>query len=210
MPAPKQSPPSPPSTNAQGGDEASWYPIPPLSSIPKPPPGYPKNAAKLRGVKPRQLELVNLAQVVAELRAFDGYAEVFGAIAPPRDGLIQSLDAAQKWSAMRVAIADWDDFCATQEGLSWQDVRAHLKQLRPAFDLALVRNANLQLEHVSLAHLLGAMKAIVRKGVATKAANKKAVEEGREPVRGKKLKAARRAEEKAALAAQLKKKENEP
>jgi len=143
---------------------------------------------------------MNLGQVVKDLAAFTDYAQVFGSLAPPRDQVITTLDRAQQWSAMRVALARWDRFCAIQEGMSWKSSRLVLKRLRPAFDLAVKADPTLASTQVGLALLLGAMKAIVRKGASTKQANRQAVAEGREPLRGKRLRAARRAANEALVA----------
>jgi hypothetical protein len=182
-------------------------PPPSIATIPRPPLGFdPKTLPNLRGVKPRASELNHLPDALEELRAFDDYAQVFGRTAPTYDALLKTLERAEGWSVMRLALAQWDAFCSVQEGLAWRFARRDLARLRPAFELAEESDTMLAQTHPKLAALTSAMKVIIGKAVATKKANKQAVAEGREPLRGKKLKAARRAAEREALVEETKKK----
>ena len=111
------------------------FKLPPATAnIPAPPQGFvPTNGADYRGLLPKKTELVVLPDAVAELRAFPDFALTFGKTVPAQASVVNVLDAAQQWSAMRAKATEWDLYCRTQEGLLWKDVRTLLAKMNASF-----------------------------------------------------------------------------
>jgi hypothetical protein len=177
-------------------------PPPAGALIPTPPAGFvPSPSSIFSGVLPRLLELGALPGAVDDLKGFLDYALVLGAYVPPLAEVIAAFELAEAWSTMRKASAIWDAYALLQEGMAWATVRPLMDQLRPAFELATAHNPSLRTRFANLNTLLTAKQAIAKKGIATKALNKKAEAEGKEPTHGKAGKRRKKAADKAIVAA---------
>ena len=178
---------------------------PPITGIPSPPAGFvPKSAMDFRGVLPRTSELNALPIAVKELAAFSDYAQVLGATAPPLAQVQPVCMITNEWSTTRTQSKAWDEYCKTQEGIAWSILRPIMNQVRPAFELAATLDSTLSARFPGLTTLLGAKKAIAKKGVVTRTKNGPQIAAGQTPTHGKVGKRALKAAEKAALAAQQK------
>jgi hypothetical protein len=177
-------------------------PPPAAAEIPVPPDGFTAtDGSEYRGVLPKATQLAVLGGAIQELGRFVDYAQIFGRAAPSIGSMVQSFDAANQWSLMRVRTITWEGYCLQQEGLAWIDVRRLMDKLQPLFELAIASDASVGTEFPMLVKLFGAQRAIAQKGAATRKANRKAVAEGKAPVKGKVGKRRQRAAERAALIA---------
>jgi hypothetical protein len=158
------------------------------------------NPGDYRAQMPRNLELAAMPDVVEELGRFTEYATVFGKTAPPLTYVQQTFDAATQWSAMRVSVATWDEYCRSQEGAAWSAVRDIISSLAPAFQLASRTDNTLGRQFPALVRLFDARKVIAARGAATRKANKKAAAEGKLQSHGTVGKRATKKAAKAALA----------
>jgi hypothetical protein len=156
-----------------------------------PPKGFiPTTGADFRGVLPRSLEIAVMADAVTEIQRFTDFSQVFGKTVPSQATVAQVLMAAEQWSTMRNAAANWDVYCRTQEGLSWQAARAVLGSMKASFSLAANVDDTLATENPSLVALFGAKATIAKRGAVTRKANREAKLAGKEPTQGKALKKA--------------------
>ncbi len=177
-------------------------PLPPDATIPSPPPGYePTTGSHFRGIFPWTSELVLLPKVLHNLARFTSYASVLGGTAPQLAQLIEALMVGSKWSTMRSASAAWDAYCRDQEASAWRLINGMMDRLRTAFALAVQGDASIATTYPSLAELLAVKKVNARKGVSTRAMNKKAEAEGKPANHGAASKAREKKAAKAALAA---------
>ena len=183
-------------TNVTNGIPAiiAASPPPPIATFPTAPIGFaPSPGGNFRAIKPRKSELVAMPDAVVELRSFFEYAATLGKGVPPQADVVQAFDLGSQWAVMRVAAFAWDKYASVQEGIAWTGIRGQMDRLKPAFQLAAAADPTLLTKYPKLAALLGAKKAIAKKGLATKAMNKKAVANGEPPTHGavgKKRKAA--------------------
>jgi hypothetical protein len=177
-------------------------PPPATAEIPAPPDGFTAtDGSEYRGVLPKATQLAVLGGAVQELGRFADYAQVFGRAAPSIDSMVQSFDAANQWSLMRVRTITWEGYCLQQEGLAWIDVRRLMDKIQPLFELAIASDASVGTQFPMLVKLFGAQRVIAQKAAATRKANLKAVAEGKAPVKGQVGKRRQRAAQKAALIA---------
>jgi hypothetical protein len=191
---------STPSPNA--GGVVLVQPPPDKDAVPVAPDGFTAtNGAEYRGVLPKATQLAVLSGVVEELGRFSDYASVFGSTAPPLESILQSFGAANQWSLMRVRTIAWEAYCLQQEGLAWVDVRRLMNKLQPLFALASASDATLATRFPMMVKLFNAQRVIAQKGVVTRKANRKAIAEGKPPVKGKVGARRQRMAQKAALIA---------
>lgn len=178
-------------------------PPPSVAQIPQPPPGFvaPPGGAN-RGLRPRRVELVAIADAVVELGQFTDFEATLGKAVPPHDAVTRSLELAAQWSNMRAAASAWDEFASTQEGIAWAGARDQLARVAPVFALAAKADPTLVTRFPKLAALLTAKQSIAKKGAATRAANRSAKAKGKPETHGVVGKRRKRAAEKAALLAQ--------
>ncbi len=161
-------------------------PPPDKDIIPVPPDGFTAtNGAEYRGVLPKTTQLAVLSGVVQELGRFSDYASVLGRTAPPLESILQSFGAANQWSLMRVRTIAWEEYCLQQEGLAWVDIRRLMAKLQPLFELASASDASIGTRFPMMVKLFNAQRVIAKKAVATRKANRKAIAEGKPPVKGK-------------------------
>jgi hypothetical protein len=190
-----------PKSKAAPADE-ELYDLPPAAAnIPAVPPAFANVVPNLRGVKPRAAEIEAMKGAVEELRALTEYGVLFGRTAPSHDVVVRSFERAASWSTMRIAIEKWDRYCRAREERSWRDARKHMARLRPAYKLLSQQGDETSTALTRTGRLLSAMSEIAQRGVSSRKANQQALAEGKAPVRGKQAKRARRAAERAALAA---------
>jgi hypothetical protein len=176
---------TPPAEAPAGAPVVSLQPPPAGATIPVPPSGtVPPGGAHYRAKMPIATELAALDGAIADLKKATGFAQIFGATAPPYAQLLQAFDVGNQWSSMRAKSAAWDAYCQTQEGLAWEAIRAMMDRLRPAFELAASGDATIPATMPGLASLLRAKKARAAKAVATKRANDAAVAKGEPPFHG--------------------------
>ena len=199
---PVAAPVTPPATTATTPSLAYIQP-PPAVSIPPIPEGFvPLSSLQFRGQLPRKEELAVMPGVVSEMTRFTDYAAVFGRTAPSHAAADQTLSAAYQWSALRAKLTGWEVYCQTQEALAWVQARALMEKLGPAFALAAASDGSLGTNYPSLVRLFGTPKAIAKRGVAVRAANKAEIAAGRAPFKGAAGKRRKTAAAKAALAAE--------
>ena len=181
--------------------EESSIPLPPPdANIPVAPSGFvPTLGAEFRGVPPKTAHMAALPDVLEELDRFDDFAAVFGKTTPPLALTLQVARAAFAWSHQRARMRAWDAYCRTQEGLAWRELRAIMNRLAPAYGLAVTTDSTVASRYPGFARLLGASRAISRKGVETRRANAKLMLEGRAPFKGGVGKQRRKARERALL-----------
>jgi hypothetical protein len=177
--------------------------LPPAGlTIPAPPTDYAPHApGEFKNVTPRKAELSVLPQALIDLASFTDFDRTMGALAPTLAEITQAITAGAKWSSSRQAIANWDRYASSMEGLAWRLIRTQLDTLRPAYLLAVKRNPKIAEQYAGLAKLLTLPATVAAVGTATKLANKKAIAEGRAPTHGKVGQRRQRKAEKAALAA---------
>ena len=181
----------------------SVAPPPNPNAVPTPPAGFVAPPGSVfTGVRPKKTELAAMPQALLDLQAFANFATVLGPSAPPEAQFAGAVGVAQKWSAARNAAQTWDAYCMTEEGLAWVTLRALMAQVGPAFEWASKLDPSLATQYAGLAAFLGAKKAIAKKGLATKAANKKAIANGEPATHGAVGKQRKKAAANAALAAQ--------
>jgi len=177
-------------------------PPPAAAVVPVPPDGYTAtDGSEYRGVLPKATQLAVMSGVVQELGRFSDYAQVFGRTAPPIASITQSFSAANQWSLMRVRTIAWEGYCLQQEGLAWVDIHRLMDQIQPLFELAVASDASIGVQFPMMLKLFNAQRVIAAKGAATRKANKKAIAEGKQPVKGKVGARRQRAAQKAALIA---------
>ena len=150
----------------------------------------PTTGADFRGVLPRSLEIAVMADAVTEIQRFTDFSQVFGKTVPSQATVAQVLMAAEQWSTMRNAAANWDAYCRTQEGLTWQAARTILGSMKASFSLAANVDDTLATQNPSLVALFGAKATIAKRGAVTRKANREAKLAGKEPTQGKALKKA--------------------
>ncbi len=142
-----------------------------------PPQGFVKaDLRNTRAWKPRMVELDAMGDSVAEIAAFDDYAEVFGSLTPAAVHVAQAFDAAHRWSRLRHANEAWAHYLATQEGLAWRRTRPVLARFKASYHLAVQNDPALALRFPALHRLCTFGKVNARKAVATRARAKKAAE----------------------------------
>ncbi len=160
-------------------------PPPAGATIPPVPHGFIAAAnGTFRGVLPKTAQLSVVGAVVAELKRFTDYVEVFGKTSAPLPTVMQTFDAASQWSAMRKQAAAWDAYCRTQEGNAWQDVRKYADRMQAAFELAASGDATVGARYPALARFFAAGKVSAQKAVLTRKANLKLEAEGKLPFKG--------------------------
>ena len=180
----------------------------PIVFVSPPPPGVsiptieyqPAAPGEFRNVLPRASELTALSQAIKDLGAFTSYSQTFGTTAPEYQEVVQAFTVGAQWTSMRKLSLSWDGYCHVQQGLSWRAIRQLMSQLVPIFAIAAAANPKLLTQYPGLASLLGAKKAIARKAVSTKKANKTAKAEGKPETHGVVGKKNQRRLEKAAAA----------
>jgi hypothetical protein len=211
-PAPSATPPAPapapplaaatPTSSTPTATSPSIDPPPADAKIPVPPAtAVPTNGSDYRGVQPKVTEQAALSAALADLQKFSSYTQLLGGAAPPIAHVIVLLTLGVEWTGMRNATDAWDTYCRTQEGLVWAQIRLMMDRLKPAWDLAVGADATLITQFPGLASFLGAKKAIAQKAVSTRAANKKAIAEGKPPLHGAVGRERKRAAKNAAYAA---------
>jgi hypothetical protein len=158
---------------------------PPVANIPDVPDGFqPIKGGFARGVKPRKAEMAVMPDAVTELAAFPNYAAAFGGSVPSQADAVQTLGASSQWTVMRVKSRAWDRYASNEEGVSWTATRSVMDRLKIAWLLAVGADPGLPNRYPKLAALFGAKKTIAKKGVSTRAANKKEKAAGQEPTHG--------------------------
>ena len=160
----------------------------------------PASPGEFRSVLPHVSELTALPQAIKDLAAFTSYQQTFGTAAPDYQEVTQAFTVGAQWTSMRKLSKTWDGYCQVQQGLAWRAIRQLMSQLVPLFAIAAAANPKLLTQYPGLASLLGAKKAIAKKAVSTKQANKKAKAAGKLATHGVVGKKNQRKREKAAAA----------
>jgi hypothetical protein len=158
--------------------------------------------AQLRAQLPRKQELALMPDVQTELARFTDFDAVFGKTAPSQAVVEQTLSGAFQWSTLRIQLAAWLKYAASQEVASWVSARGILGRLAPAFALAVKTDSTIGVGHPSLGNLFGVRSLIAKQGVASRAANKKQEAAGLPTYKGAAGKKRKKADEKAALVTQ--------
>jgi hypothetical protein len=159
-------------------------------------------SAQLRGQLPRKQELELMPDVQKEMARFTDFADVFGKTVPPQAAVEQTLTVAFQWSTLRIQLAAWLKYAASQEVAAWVDARGVTSRLAPAFALAVKTDGTIGVGYPSLGGFFGVRSLIAKQSAASRAANKKREAAGLPTYSGQAGKKRRRADEKAALAAQ--------
>ncbi len=131
------------------------------------------------------MEIAVLADAVNEFVRMPDFSSVFGKTVPSQSAVTQVLTAAEQWSTMRNAASNWDMYCRTQEGLSWQAARTLLASMKTAFALAAKIDDTLATQNPSAVALFDVKSTIAKRAAATRRANRNATLAGEEPTQGK-------------------------
>jgi hypothetical protein len=155
---------------------------------------------QLRGHLPQKRELALLPDVEDELRRFADFTEVFGKTAPPHAAVEQTLVVAFQWSSLGIQLRAWHDYAHTQEVAVWVDARRVLRQLAPAFALAVKMDSTIGERYPSLAGLFAVKTSIAKRAAAARSANEAAKASGLPPYHGVAGKRRQAAAQRVALA----------
>jgi hypothetical protein len=166
--------------------EEDRIPLPPSdANIPTVPSGFvPTPGNDFRGVTPKTAHKAALPDVIEELARFDDFAEVFGKTTPPHALTQEVVQAAYAWTEQRARMRAWDLYCRTQEGLAWRELRAVMRRLAAAYDLAATTDSTIASRYPGFARLLRASREISKKSVETRKANARLLLEGLPAYRG--------------------------
>jgi hypothetical protein len=183
---------------------ATTYKVPPAGiNIPSPPAGFvPTSGADYRGVMPKTAELAVLQDAVTEIQQCTDFTSIFGRTLPSVAVILGLFNSGAQWSSTRAKSEAFDDYCRTEEGLVWIEIRQMMAKIQPVFTQAVASDVTIGAQFSALGRLLGAQKAIAQRGVATRKANRAAKAKGEPATHGKVAKAKTKAAAKAALAAQ--------
>jgi hypothetical protein len=175
---------------------------PPITLPPVPAGVVTAPPAQLRAQLPRKQELEAMPGVEIELDRFSDFDAVFGKTAPSQAEVDQTLTSAFQWSTLRIALSAWERYAQAQEVSAWLSARAIIARLAPAFALAVKTDASIGVNYPSLGQLFGVRASIAKRGVASRAANKKQKDAGLPEYKGGAGKQRKKAAARAALAAQ--------
>jgi hypothetical protein len=181
------------------------FSMPPAGlEIASPPAGFvPTNGADYRGVNPSKAELAVLGGAVMELQGCPNLTAVFGKAVSNPALLLGVFGAASAWSSTRAKSSAFDEYCRTEEGLAWLDLRNTLRKVQPVIMQAIAADPVTAAQFTNLGRLLTAKSAAAQRAVATRKANKETEAKGETVTRGYAAKAKQKAAAKAALAEKL-------
>jgi hypothetical protein len=181
------------------------FSMPPAGlEIASPPAGFvPTNGADYRGVNPSKAELAVLGGAVMELQGCPNLTAVFGKAVSNPALLLGVFGAASAWSSTRAKSSAFDEYCRTEEGLAWLDLRNTLRKVQPVIMQAIAADPVTAAQFTNLGRLLTAKSAAAQRAVATRKANKEKEAKGETVTRGYAAKAKQKAAAKAALAEKL-------
>jgi hypothetical protein len=148
---------------------------PPLAKLPSVP--TPLGVRKMRefmGYRPTRMEQRAARIASAELRRFSDYATVFGAYGPDPIAMADAFDVAERWRLYRGRVEALEAYVRVEDASAWKEALTYVKQLRPFFDSALLRQPKLADKYPGLALLFSAPKAVGKTASKTKAKKKKA------------------------------------
>jgi hypothetical protein len=166
-----------------------------IDSIPNPPADVVSRNNS--GAYPRGYHRAALPDVVDELARFDDFAEVFGKTVPSLVHVRQRFEEAHRWSSRRTKAALWERYCLCWEGIVWEDLRALMARMKPAFDLAVAQDESIAHRFPALVRLFAGASALAKRSAAVRKANDALEAAGELPAKGEVGKRRRRA---AALA----------
>ena len=143
-----------------------------------------------------------MPEVENELARFADFAEVFGKTAPSQAATEQTLSVAYQWSTLRIALTAWMKYAIAQEVAAWVNARSISNRLSPAFALAVKTDSEIGVSYPSLGLLFGVRALSAKRGAAAREANRKQNAAGLPEYKGAVGKKRKKADAKAALAAQ--------
>jgi len=154
---------------------AAGIAMPPDVTIPEPPANFvaPK-LTEFRGYHPTQNQVSKGPQAIVDLGHFVDYETVLGTSAPPIHALVEALQAALAWRALRDPTEAWDTYVRAQDGSAWMAALTLLDQMKPLFLIAVARNPALGGQYPGLAAIFGAAKRSAKLGQTTRKNNAKA------------------------------------
>jgi len=147
---------------------------PPDYTIPAPPTGFvPVNLDNYRGAHPKAAQITALQDAVNELATSTSYAMTFGAAVPPAEQLAGDLDAAGRWTALRVSLEALLVYAKSNEAVTWKTGLTGLDQLNQVFKVVAKQNPALLAVFPATQRLLDVSKVISQKAVASRAKSAK-------------------------------------
>ncbi|HEY2510901.1 MAG TPA: hypothetical protein VGI39_08595 [Polyangiaceae bacterium] len=168
--------------------------VPPLGFV------APNNSI-YKGALPWLIEATALSGALQDLANFADYSSALGPTVPELTLLVAGCTLADQWTRARKVSVAWDGYAKIQEGLAWLALRALLDKLRPGYLLAVQYDPSIATRFANLNALMGAKKAVAKRGASTRALNAQAKAEGKPPIHGKAGKQRKKAADKAIVAA---------